>query len=99
MISWFEMWQRFRRRCTPITAFRCRKVLRELQAYLDGVLEEPSATRVARHLESCRRCGREAEVYGQIKKSLARRDPGLGEDAEKRLRMFAAQLPDDKREK
>lgn len=99
MISWFETWLRFRRSCAPITAFRCRKVLRELQAYLDGVLKEPSATRVARHLECCRRCGREAEVYGKIKESLARRDPGLGENAEMRLRRFAAQLLDDKREK
>ena len=50
----------------------CREVSRALQAYLDGHVDEVTARRVARHLEACRRCGLEAEVYTGIKEALSR---------------------------
>ena len=52
---------------------RCLRTMRALQAYLDGALEDVPARRVAEHLEVCRRCRLEADVYGAIKASLARR--------------------------
>jgi anti-sigma factor RsiW len=50
----------------------CLRVSRVLQSYLDGVVDEVTARRVARHLERCRRCGAEADTYSAIKAALAR---------------------------
>ncbi|MGH3932627.1 MAG: anti-sigma factor family protein [Pseudonocardiaceae bacterium] len=46
---------------------------RALQSYLDGVLDDATAERVARHLPACQRCGQETKTYRAIKNSLARR--------------------------
>lgn len=54
----------------PITCWRVR---RSLQVYLDGMLEDAIAGRVAGHLASCERCASEAETYREIKNSLGRR--------------------------
>lgn len=51
----------------PTDEAGCREMSRTLQAYLDGHVDEVTARRVARHLEACRRCGLEAEVYTRIK--------------------------------
>ncbi|MGH3907898.1 MAG: anti-sigma factor family protein [Pseudonocardiaceae bacterium] len=74
----------------PTGSFACRRVRRALQSYLDGVLEDADARRVARHLEGCRRCVREAEAYQAIKNSLGllRGSP----DAVQRLRAFGESL-------
>ncbi|MGQ0775261.1 MAG: anti-sigma factor family protein [Pseudonocardiales bacterium] len=49
-------------------------MLRKLQSYLDGVLDDAAtAGRVAQHLPGCQRCDQEAEAYRAIKNSLARR--------------------------
>ena len=72
----------------------CRRVRRVLQSYLDGVLEDAAARRVARHLEGCRRCVREAETYLAIKDSLSRRQQN-SPDAVQRLRDFGEALLDD----
>lgn len=72
----------------------CREAMRELQTYLDGHLDERAASRIARHLEDCRRCGLEAKVYADIKASLARSDREIPEDTVARLQAFAARLPD-----
>lgn len=71
----------------------CRRARRALQSYLDGVLEDATARRVARHLEGCRRCVREAETYLAIKDSLSRRRGSP--DAVQRLRDFGEALLDD----
>ncbi len=62
--------QRFRR--TP----SCDHVMEVLQAYLDGEVSGDEAARVAVHLEACRACATESDVYDRIKSSLAvRRRP------------------------
>lgn len=71
----------------------CRRVRRVLQSYLDGALEDATARRVARHLEGCRRCVREAETYLAIKDSLGRRQGSP--EAVQRLRDFGETLLDD----
>lgn len=77
----------------PTRSRSCWRVLRALQSYLDGVLEDAAARRVARHLEGCRRCVREAEAYQAIKTSLGRRRSAP--DAAQRLRAFGAALLED----
>ncbi|MGH3937498.1 MAG: zf-HC2 domain-containing protein [Pseudonocardiaceae bacterium] len=60
-------------RSGPTCPLSCRQVRRALQSYLDGVLDDVTAERVARHLPGCRQCDREAGIYRAIKNSLARR--------------------------
>lgn len=52
----------------------CAEVIRVLQAYLDGETDEVTARRVVAHLDGCHDCGMEADLYREIKKSLARRE-------------------------
>ncbi|MDQ3569080.1 MAG: zf-HC2 domain-containing protein [Actinomycetota bacterium] len=73
----------------------CREVSRVLQAYLDGQVDELSARRVARHLDACRRCGLEAEVYARIKDSVGRMDRDVSSLPVARLRDFARRLADE----
>ncbi len=42
-----------------------------MQAYLDGEVDERTAKKVAKHLDSCADCQYESSVYVDIKKSLA----------------------------
>ena len=69
----------------------CMQVARVLQAYLDGEVDEATARRVAVHLEDCRRCGLEAALYREVKKSLARREMPDAQ-AVARLRAFGESL-------
>lgn len=73
--------------------WRCRRVRRVLQAYLDGQVDAATAAEVERHLAACRRCGGEAAVYAEIRRALARRGARVDEVAVRRLRTFASQLP------
>jgi predicted anti-sigma-YlaC factor YlaD len=66
-----------------------------LQRYLDGETDELVTAKVAEHLEDCRRCGLEAEVYREIKASLARQAPTLPETTLARLRRFGERLATD----
>lgn len=50
----------------------CAEVIRVLQSYLDGEVDEAAAQGVVEHLADCRACGLEADLYREIKKSLAR---------------------------
>jgi len=70
----------------------CREVGRLLQRYLDGDTDDHVTARVAEHLEDCRRCGLEAEIYREIKASLARQAPVLPATTLARLRRFCDQL-------
>lgn len=63
-----------------------------LQAFLDEEVDERAAGRVAAHLEMCRRCGLEADVYREIKASLARSTSPVPEVALWRLRRFGEEL-------
>ncbi|HEX9549267.1 MAG TPA: zf-HC2 domain-containing protein [Acidimicrobiales bacterium] len=71
----------------------CMKVMRVLQSYLDGEIDDVTARRVRNHLEACRRCGLEAATYREIKASLARKAGGRPDpDAVERLLLFGASL-------
>lgn len=61
-----------RRRDTAERRPGCRKVALDLQAYLDGETDEATSRRVTAHLDGCRDCGLEADLYRKIKCSLAR---------------------------
>lgn len=79
----------------PTDEASCREVSRTLQAYLDGHVDEVTARRVARHLEACRRCGLEAEVYSRIKEALSRMDRDVSSLPVARLRDFARRLVEE----
>ena len=70
----------------------CDEVAKLLQHYLDDVLDDRRAVRLAAHLDDCRNCGLEAETYLQIKQSLAARRVAVPAESLDRLRTFAAQL-------
>jgi anti-sigma factor RsiW len=72
----------------------CRHVGEVLQAYLDGEVDDITSSRVAHHLEDCRRCGMEQEVYTEIKASLARGGSTVDDAAVARLREFSKRLAD-----
>lgn len=84
-------WRHRGQPASPDCALACRRAARLLQSYLDGEVDEVTASRVALHLERCRRCGLEAATYVDIKKALGRRatiPPG----AAQRLRAFSDTL-------
>lgn len=70
----------------------CRKVARVLQAYLDGELPEDDHEVVADHLRHCERCGIEAYVYREVKRSLEALATRPDHRAVTRLRAYAADL-------
>ena len=49
---------------------RCYRTSRALQRYLDGEADDRTATRIAEHLEECRRCGLNAATYRAIKQVI-----------------------------
>jgi anti-sigma factor RsiW len=77
------------RRSSPVLS--CEEVGALLQRFLDGELDEDCFRRVAAHLDDCRRCGLEAEVYAAVRSSLARRG-AVEPESLARLRTFAAHL-------
>ncbi|MGH3264491.1 MAG: anti-sigma factor family protein [Trebonia sp.] len=87
-----SMWRRMRGSADMAS---CREVGRGLQAYLDGHTDELTARRIARHLERCRRCGMEADIYAAIKTALVRQRHALDPAAVARLRDFGAHLLND----
>ncbi len=70
----------------------CDQVAGVLQQYLDAELSPAQVPEVLAHLEKCRDCGLEADVYRNIKSNLIRfrqtADPGAME----RLQSFASQI-------
>ncbi|WP_298387782.1 anti-sigma factor [Ferrimicrobium sp.] len=70
----------------------CFATMRVLQDYLDGALDDARADQVARHLDDCRRCGLEAEVYQEIKTALSKQEMLLDPQTVQRLRNFSDQL-------
>lgn len=73
----------------------CREVGKVLQSFLDGHTDPRTTAKVAEHLEDCRRCGLETNVYLEIKASLARQAPTLPQSTLDRLRRFAQELEAD----
>lgn len=70
----------------------CLHVTRVLQAYLDGHIDDVTARRVSRHLETCRRCGLEARTYTEIKKALHQHGQPPPAESLHRLEQFASTL-------
>jgi anti-sigma factor RsiW len=73
----------------------CREVAEVLQSYLDGELPESKTHLVAEHLEHCDRCGIEAEVYREVKRSLGQLATPPDRETVDRLRSFAEGLTPD----
>lgn len=70
----------------------CHEVARVMQNYLDGELDEPTARKVASHLDDCHRCGLEAETYEELKRRLSRFSGQVEPEAVDRLREFVDEL-------
>ncbi|MDE3202627.1 MAG: zf-HC2 domain-containing protein [Acidobacteriota bacterium] len=70
----------------------CLQVMRTLQSYLDGEVDELTARRVASHLDVCRRCGLEASVYREMKAALSRQGQPPSRESLERLRRFSSAL-------
>jgi prolipoprotein diacylglyceryl transferase len=76
------------------TAASCQQVARALHAYLDQEVDEDTGRRMAAHLDLCLRCGLEAEVYRDIKASLAGSARAVPDLTLRRLRHFSDALTD-----
>ena len=50
----------------------CAEAVRQLWAYLDGVVDEPDREKVEEHLAFCRRCCGELEFAEELRALLAR---------------------------
>lgn len=70
----------------------CREVRQLLQQFLDEETPSLSAAEVEAHLEACLRCGMEADLYRDIKASLARMSDPVPDLTMHRLRSFGLQL-------
>lgn len=71
---------------------RCLHVRRVVQTYLDGELDEKTASVVAEHLDECRRCGIEADAYRAIAAAITRSAAKADPAAVDRLRQLGAEL-------
>ncbi len=67
----------------------CREVGLRLQTYLDDELDPERMALIRGHLEACRDCGLEYEVYAQIKSDIARWRHDPDPTVIDRLRNFA----------
>ena len=70
----------------------CHQVGQILQTYLDDELDADVTHKVAVHLDDCRRCGLEAEIYDALKSSLQRSPAGFADEPVARLRDFGERL-------
>ena len=71
---------------------RCLRTSRALQRHLDGEADDPTAARVAGHLEQCHRCRLRARTYQAIKQSLRSRSRDPDDLAVRRLHAFSRAL-------
>jgi anti-sigma factor RsiW len=71
----------------------CREGCKLLQAFVDRELDEDTARVIAAHLDDCRRCGLEAEMYRRVQDSLRTR-VSVSQAAVARLQEFAYALED-----
>lgn len=71
---------------------RCLHVRRVVQTYLDGELDERTASVVAEHLDECRRCGMEADAFQAITAAIARSAAKAEPAAVERLRRLGEEL-------
>jgi len=70
----------------------CDKVAEVLQQYLDEELEPSQVPKVLEHLEACKDCGLEADVYTRIKSSLLAHQKSPDIESMERMRSLAQEL-------
>ena len=70
----------------------CHQVAAVLQQYLDEELDPNEVPKVLKHLETCRDCGLEAEIYERIKGSLQAHQHAPDAASMDRIRAMANQL-------
>ena len=80
-------------RVRPGEQLSCPEVGRSLQRFLDGELaDDVEIEALAAHLEDCKRCGLEADVYRRIKDAIEHRRVDVPEESVQRLREFGQRL-------
>jgi hypothetical protein len=93
MMTWIvKLFRRAPDRHGPPGNIDCHHVGIALQHYLDGYIDADRARRIEAHLEECRLCGMEAEMYEQIKAVLASHRPLVSTESIERLRGFGERL-------
>ncbi len=70
----------------------CHQVEAVMQQYLDEELSPEQVPAVLKHLEACKDCGLEADLYGRIKTSLLRHQDSPDEASMLRIRRLATEL-------
>ena len=70
----------------------CHQVAAVLQEYLDKELDAAEVPKVLEHLEQCRDCGLEADLYERIKSSLHGHQQAPDADSMARIRSMAEEL-------
>jgi anti-sigma factor ChrR (cupin superfamily) len=70
----------------------CDQVAVVLQQYLDEELEASQVPKVLKHLDTCKDCGLEAEVYTRIKTSLVAHQEAPDAGSMDRIRALAQEL-------
>ena len=73
-------------------ALSCRQVTAVLQEYLDHELAAEEVPKVLAHLEKCRDCGLEVEIYTNMKTSLQAHQDEPSEDSVAKIQELAEQL-------
>lgn len=78
--------------CEDVAAGGCAEALNKVQSLLDEELDAVTAQRLLRHLEACDPCGREGEIYRELKATVSACGNGIDRATVERLRRFATQL-------
>lgn len=78
--------------CSSDEERACADALDALHEYLDGELAPGRLASIAPHLDTCRRCGLEAEAYRALKEAVRRAGNGVDAAVLDRLRTFARHL-------
>jgi hypothetical protein len=91
-----SLWSRlsYTVRCSPLARSRCRWASWLLQQHLSGRLDAEGAEILRQHLDECRHCGLEDEIYTRIIDSLS----GQGHapnGSVRRLEEFAERLTNE----
>lgn len=70
----------------------CKDVALVVQSYLDGELDNTDIAAVERHLDACRDCGMEAEMYETLKARIHARRRDVDPEIVDRLHAFTASM-------
>ena len=76
----------------PPGGLTCQQVEAVMQQYLDNELDPDMVPKVLEHLEACRDCGLEAELYSRIQSSLREHQEAPSDDSMTKIRALAQEL-------